>query len=182
MKGNHGEVYDLVGEWLQEKGVNERAPDDIQADKDHGRVERRELWVVPAGEMGVYLQEDYDWPAVQLMGQVRRYRRRLNQTEWESVKTTQWMAGGTHLPDLSPAQLQELLREHWSIENTVFYVRDVTMDEDRLHGRTIAAALSGLRNGAINIIRRAGFRYIPDARRLLPAQPDFGLSLLLQPP
>jgi len=148
-------------------------------DKGHGRIERRELWVVPGQELGAYLEEDYDWPALCPCGLVRRYRRQNHQEEWESVETTLWIAGG-HLPEPlpGPAQLQASLRHHWTIENGVFYVRDVSMDEDRLHGRRIGFALSALRNGAINIIRRLGFLYIPDARRFLSARPDRGLPLL----
>jgi transposase-like protein len=43
-------------------------------------------------------------------------------------------------------------------------------------------SLSVLRNGAINISRRAGFGFIPGARRFLPARPDLGLYYLFQPP
>ena len=172
----------MVAEWVELAGVEQRPPDHVQVDKGHGRIERRELWVVAADDMGRYLEEEFGWPAVKWMGQIRRYRRRLHQTEWESVTTTLWLAGGTHLPHLSPAQIQARLRTHWVIENGVFHVRDVTQDEDRLHGRAIAFPLSTLRNAAINLIRQAGFHYIPDARRLLPSRPDFGLSWLFDHP
>lgn len=181
MKGNHGELHALVVEWLEVNGVNDRAADDMQTNKGHGRIERREVWVAPAGELGAYLQEEFGWPEVRLLGQVRRSRRFLHQSEWQSVKTVLWIAGG-NLPTLSPAQIQFHLRSHWVIENGIFYVRDVTYDEDRLHGRAIGPALSALRNGAINLIRRTGFRYIADARRFIPARPDIGLSLLFQIP
>jgi hypothetical protein len=182
VKGNHGALHDLVAEWLHVAGVNERAPDHVQVDKGHGRVERREVWAVPAGELGAYLQADYDWPSVQWMGQIQRYRRFLRQTEWESVKTTLWIAGGKNLPPLSPEQIQQLLRRHWVIENGVFHVRDVTYSEDRLHGRRIGLPLSVLRNSAINLIRHAGFQYVIDARRYLPSLTDIGLSWLFHIP
>lgn len=163
-------------------GVDQREPDDVQVDKAHGRLERRELWVVQAGEMTPYLQKEYGWEQVQLMGQIRRFRRPLSQDQWESVITTLWVAGGKTLPALSPAQLQTHLRQHWTIENRVFYVRDVSLDEDRLHGRKIGFPLSVVRNVSINLIRRLSFRFIPDARRSLSAEPDFGLSWLFRPP
>jgi hypothetical protein len=50
-------------------------------------------------------------------------------------------------------------------------------DQDRLHGRAIGFSLSALRDAAINLIRRAGFHYIPDAKRFLPARSDLGLAL-----
>ena len=132
--------------------------------------------------MTVYLEEEFGWEKVQLMGQIRRYRRCNHQARWESVKTTLWIAGGENLPSLSPAQLQTHLRRHWTIENRVFRVRDVTMDEDRLHGRKIGFPLSAVRNLTINLIRRSGFSYIPDAHRFLSASPDFGLSWLFRLP
>jgi hypothetical protein len=122
----------LVAEWVALDGVDKRPPDHIQVDKEHGRLERRELWVVPAGEMTAYLEKEFGWEKVQLMGQIRRYRRCNHQARWESVKTTLWIAGSENLPSLSPAQLQAHLRRHGTIENRVFWVGDVTMDEDRL--------------------------------------------------
>ena len=148
--------------------------------KGHGRIERRELWVVPAEELGEYVAQEFDWPDLRLCGLIRRYRRRLHESDWQSVTTHLWIAGG-NLPELAPDQIQAHLRSHWAIENAVFYVRDVSFDEDRLHGRAIAFSLSALRNGAINLIRKAGFRYIPDARRLLPARPELAVSLLFDP-
>lgn len=132
--------------------------------------------------MTAYLQDEFGWEQVQLMGQIRRYRRRLHQNRWESVKTTLWIAGGENLPLLSPAQLHDHLRWHWTIENRVFYVRDVSLDEDRLHGRKIGFPLSVVRNVSLNLIRRLGFRFVPDAHRSLSADPDFGLSWLFRPP
>ena len=96
--------------------------------------------------------------------------------------TTLWIAGGTHCPELSPAQAAYHLRAHWTIENGVFYVRDATYAEDSLHGRKIGVALSDLRNAAINLIRRAGFRYIPDARRSVAAHPLRTLAWLFSKP
>ena len=171
----------MIAEWVQHDGVPTRPPDDVQVNKDHGRLERRELWVVEGDELSDYLEQEYGWPQMRLVGQIRRLRRRLHHATWESEQTSLWIAGG-HLPPLTPAQLQAHLRRHWTIENAVFYVRDVTLDEDRLHGRAIGPALSALRNSAINLSRRAGFRYVPDARRFIPARPDLGLSLLFDKP
>lgn len=112
MKGNHGHLYDLVAEWLEHAAVQQRPPDHVQTDKGHGRVERRELWLVPAGNLRTYLQADFAWPAVRYVGLIRRSRRHLRQAEWESVITTFWIAGGTQCPDLTPAQAQHHLRAH----------------------------------------------------------------------
>ncbi len=130
IKENHGELKEALRAWIEMQGGDRRAADHVQIDKGHGRLERREVWVVAAGELGAYLEQEYDWPAVQWCGLVRRYRRRLGQKEWESVTTTLWAAGG-HLPWGEAAQVQGGWRGHWAIENAVFYVRDVSLDEDR---------------------------------------------------
>jgi hypothetical protein len=168
-----------VSAWLAAYGGDQRQPDHVHVNKGHGRIERRELWVTPAQELGDYLEQEFDWPGLRWCGLIRRYRRRSHQTEWESAATDVWIAGG-NLPELTAAQVQFHLRRHWTIENAVFYGRDVSYDEDRLHGRAIGFSLSALRHAAINLIRRAGFRYIPDAKRFLPARSDLGLALLFE--
>jgi len=65
------------------------------------------------------------------------------------------------------------------VENGVFRVRDVSYKEDRLHARKIAHHLSQIRNGAMTLIRRAGFRYIPDGWRYFSARSEKGIELLL---
>jgi len=60
--------------------------------------------------------------------------------------------------------------------------RDVTMNEDRLHGRQIAAGLSSIRNVALNLLRRlVQASYFPDARRKVAVMLDYGLHLLSTP-
>ncbi|HQT95977.1 MAG TPA: ISAs1 family transposase [Thermoanaerobaculaceae bacterium] len=53
------------------------------------------------------------------------------------------------------ATLLHLIREHWTIENRVHYVRDVTFDEDRSRVRTGSGprVMATLRNLAIGLIR-----------------------------
>lgn len=157
-----------------------RPPDWVSVDKGHGRIERREIWVVASQELEAYLEEEYDWPAVRWSGRVRRYRRSLGQRDWESVKEETWVAGG-QIEHLSASQAATWLRGHWGTENRVFWVRDVSYGEDRSHACITGPVLSLIRNVAISLLRRLGFRYIPDGWRVLAARPDRGLAFLLYP-
>jgi hypothetical protein len=67
----------------------------------------------------------------------------------------------------TPARLLALSRGHWTIENRLHGVRDVTFDEDRSRVRTGAGAqmMASLRNLAISLLRLAGARYIAPALR-----------------
>jgi predicted transposase YbfD/YdcC len=61
------------------------------------------------------------------------------------------------------------IRDHWKIENSLHYVKDVTFNEDRLKIRTGNGPqnMSLLRTLVINILRKKGFSSIKQAIRLL---------------
>ena len=62
--------------------------------------------------------------------------------------------------EAGPECLLALSRGHWGIENKLHYVRDVTWREDqaRTNAGHAPQALAALRNTALTIIRRLGFK------------------------
>lgn len=140
-------------------------------------MECREVWLVESREMGPYLEQELDWPGVRLCGHLRRSRRPLGQRDWESQETYTWVSS---LPRerVTPRLINTLLRRYWAVENGLFRVRDVSFDEDRLHGRCIGPCLSSVRNVAISTIRRQAYRYIPEGWRDIASQEDRGVHLL----
>jgi hypothetical protein len=130
--------------------------------------------------MEAYLRDVHHWPGARLSGYVRRRRRRLWQKQWESDETHIWVSSLPYSSDAAE-DIADHLRAHWLIENSVFYVRDVSYREDQNHGRKIAPALSTLRNLAINIVRQQGYEYIRDGWRAIAALRDDGLRFLLVP-
>lgn len=151
--------------------------------KGHGRLEERELRLVACpGEMQVYLEEYFHWPGVQWCGRIRRRRRRLHDATWTQEHTEVWIAGAAFPWKLEAKDAARLLREHWHIENRVFYVRDVTLQEDRFHGRKIGLGLSSIRNLALTLARYFfPHSYLPDAHRRIAARLDDGLAFLFTP-
>ena len=133
-----------------------------------------------AGELGPYLTREYGWPDLQQVGWVRRRWRALADVTWRGDETRLWL---TNLPSgrAGPADLARGLRAHWTIENPVHWVRDVSWQEDRSHARVVGVPLATLRNTVLNVLRRRGFTLMPDGRRWIAAQPDGGLALLLRP-
>ena len=78
--------------------------------------------------------------------------------------------GVTSLPAPTPTEamaLLALIRGHWSIENRLHWVRDVTFDEDRSRVRkgNGPRVMATLRNLAISVLRLAGARFIAKALR-----------------
>ena len=80
----------------------------------------------------------------------------------------------------SAAQVLELVRHHWHIENKSHWVRDVTFDEDRSQVRvgSIPQVMAALRNTAIGLMRVAGETNIAAACRRFAAQPWSALALI----
>lgn len=66
-----------------------------------------------------------------------------------------------------PATVATWIQGHWSIENALHWVRDVTFDEDRHQLRTGSGPqiMAALRNTAISVLRLAGHTKIASALR-----------------
>jgi predicted transposase YbfD/YdcC len=143
--------------------------------KDHGRLETRSLASTTA--LNDYLR----WPDVAQVLRRTCRRRNLRSGRLESEVTY----GLTSLPrDLAgPAQLEQLWRGHWTIENRVHYVRDVTLGEDRCQLWTGAApqALAAIRNAVLSLLRFHGWSNIAAATRNYASQPQRALRLLGAP-
>jgi predicted transposase YbfD/YdcC len=142
------------------------------SEKGHGRLETRTL-ICGAAHI-----EDVDWPGVaQVM------RRECERIELKSGKVTREVSYG--LTSLAPcragaAVLEALWRGHWTIENRVHYVRDVSFGEDGGHAAagTTARVLASVRNALMYLFRRAGWHLVPSALAHYGASVRRALSLI----
>ena len=149
-------------------------------EKSRGRLEIRELWAVEAGDLGEYLATEWGWHNIVQTGWLRRWRKKRPQEQWRVEEVTVV----TSRPKAStPSRLfLALVRQHWCIENQVHWPRDVSFNEDRLHGRQIGVALAGLRNLAINLMRRhRPGAFLPDVWSELTAHLPIALRWMLAP-
>ena len=140
------------------------------ADKGHGRVEIRSIRV--SSELKGYS----DWPGLDQVFQIRR--RWQSKGEWhEEVRY-----GVSSLPATIgiPQRLLKLKRGHWTIENGLHYVKDVTMGEDRstVHADNGPKIMAALRNTALSLLRLAGVSTIAARLRYNCGHPQAALHLL----
>lgn len=121
-----------IGDWSENKG--------------HGRRETRTLQVT-AVATGI------GFPHARLAARIHRTRTKIG-TGKTSTETV-YAVTSLGWDDATPAQLAEVIRGHWAIENRVHYVRDMAYDEDRSQVRTGQAprTMATLRNVAIGLIR-----------------------------
>jgi predicted transposase YbfD/YdcC len=139
--------------------------------RGHGRVEQRTLQIVTA-------TRGIGFPNARQVIRITR-KRLVIATGQRSVEV---VYGICSLPfeQARPAAIAAWLRQHWGIENSVHWVRDVTFDEDRHHAGTgdSAQILATVRNTAINLHRLAGADNIAEACRATALTADRRLDLL----
>lgn len=139
-------------------------------EKAHGRVDIRSIRV--SSELKGYS----DWPGLEQVFEIRRC--------WQSkgVWKEAVRYGVTSLPATitTPPRLLQLKRGHWTIENGLHYVKDVTMGEDKstLHCENGPKIMAALRNTALSLLRHAGFPTIAARMRYHSTHPQAALEVL----
>jgi predicted transposase YbfD/YdcC len=121
---------------------------DRTRDRAHGRIELRALKAVTVNHFG--------FPHAAQVLQVTRKTRELGTRRWRTV-VVYAITSLTHA-QASPARLADLVRGHWTIENGLHYIRDVTFAEDasQLRTGTGPQVMACLRNLVIGALSRAG--------------------------
>lgn len=155
-----------------------------KTEKGHGRVEKRTLessWVMCEASDAMKLSKYLDWPGIKQV--MRRTCRRVKLSTGEiseevtyGLTSLGWEAAGAE-------ELERLWRGHWTIENQVHYVRDVTMGEDQNQMWTGNApqVLAAMRNGIISLLRVSGWKSIAEALRHYSAAVSNVLHLINSP-
>ena len=133
--------------------------------RGHGTVRERLLTVADA--------HDITFPGIKQIAGIHRRTRNLATNK---VLTREHAIVITSLTpeQADPARLAGLVRGHWSIENKLHYVRDVTFGEDAstVTSRNLPRIMATLRNLAIGMIRLAGHANIASALRTLARHPE----------
>jgi predicted transposase YbfD/YdcC len=121
---------------------------DRTRDRGHGRIEIRTLKAVSVRHFG--------FPHAAQVLQVTRKVCDLATRKWHTVVV--YAITSLSFQQARPARLADLIRRHWSIENGLHWVRDVTFGEDasQLRTRTAPQVMASLRNLAIGVLSRAG--------------------------
>lgn len=139
----------------------------------HGRHARRTIKVIDTPALP-------DWPEFTGAAQVAQLRRTVTRAGKKSVEVVYLITSAAH-HDAPPAVLAAWIRGHWSVENKLHWVRDVSFDEDRSRVRTGQSprVMASLRNAAIGILRLAGWTNIAAALRHHSYNPERAITCAL---
>ena len=127
--------------------------------RGHGRLERRTL-------ESIIIPDNYlCFPNVVQV---------LRRTYWCQQRRTGVVLEKSHFgitslsrKQVTLAQLEQLWRGHWTIENCSHYIRDVSLGEDACKVRcgSMPQALAAFRNAIVTLIRHEGWSFVPNATR-----------------
>ncbi len=152
LKGNHPTLHQEVKQWFEiAQAQNFKDIEhsyDIRVESGHHRREKRQITAVPLNQMGD-LYKQAQWSGLQTIVKVVRTRHLWNKTTQEVM---------FYLSSLPPdaQQLGKAIRQHWSIENQLHWILDVTFGEDACRIRTGNAPenIALLKRWSINLLNQ----------------------------
>lgn len=160
LKSNHPRLHGDVKTFFEEATASGFCAidhdRDHQVDGGHGRVEERRCWAV--GDLE-WLDRRDQWPGLQSIAMVeaRRSESRFDEEAGRRVwaETVQRRYYISSLP-ADAQRIVEAVRSHWSVENQVHWVLDVSFGEDRSRIRKGYAPenVGVLRRIALNLVRQ----------------------------
>jgi predicted transposase YbfD/YdcC len=151
LKGNQGSLREDVELFVSEQRGNGFKDTEISrhetVDADHGRIETRTVTVI---HDAAWLNHRHDWPGLKAVAIVASTRETSGKIETE----TRFYITSLTAP---ASQVGSAIRDHWSIENSLHWVMDMTFRDDECRVRTdhAPANLAVIRHMAQNLIRRA---------------------------
>lgn len=139
----------------------------------HGRRATRTIKVIAVPALP-------GWPEFPGATQVAQLRRTVTRAGKKSVEVVYLITSANH-HTAPPATLAAWVKGHWSIENRLHHVRDVTYGEDGSQVRTGRAphVMASLRNTVIGILRLAGWTNIAAALRHHARNPERAITCAL---
>ena len=159
VKENQGQLYENIQdlfEGAEALGFDGVPYDYAQTlDKGHGRVERRECWVITEPDCLDYLDPQGQWPELKAAVRVVGHRTTAAGDASQPRYYISSLAG-------SAEQLLAAIRGHWSIENSLHWTLDVSFREDQCRVRKD----HGPRAQNINTLRQIGHNLLKNERTL----------------
>lgn len=176
VKDNQPLTHEAIRDWFDYTPPYEFRNQTAQrVEKGHGRIMTRRI------EVTTQLNDYLNWPG--LAQAFKLTRRTVSTTTGELREETVYGITSLTPQQASPEDLLSCVQQHWTIENKLHWVKDVTLDEDRCQLRvgSLHQLMALFRNLALSLLRLDGHHNIASALRACAAQPPKALRLLTYP-
>jgi len=157
LKGNQPDLYDEVRTFLLDPALGGKLPTMETVDADHGRIEKRRY--VQCGDLE-WLTKTGAWEGMKSIGMVTATREK---GETVTEETRFYISS---LP-VGLGRFAEGVRGHWSVENSLHWVLDMTFreDESRIRMKRGPEIFAALRRMTMNLLKLAPTKGSIKARR-----------------
>lgn len=181
LKGNQKSTLETVSERFEiesKEGGRDTQENAETVELSHGRFECRKCTVIGGLE---WFHKSWKWAGLSSVVKVERTTHRVGKREALSKETHYYLSS----LKCGPEEHAELIRGHWSVENTCHYTLDVIFGEDscQVRDRSAAHNLCIMRELAAKVLRDHPAKKSMRAKRKLAAlDPEFRFSLLAMIP
>jgi len=155
-KGNQKKLHNQI-----KLNISKNYPTDIDitTEKNRGRIEKRIVSIYNNLE-----NINKDWIGLQTIIKVERFVTTKKKKSKEIAYFISSLSENT-----SAEKFNKIIRSHWSIENSLHYVKDTTFKEDssKIKIKNAPQNISIIRNIIINIFRNNNFSNLAQAIRLV---------------
>jgi predicted transposase YbfD/YdcC len=147
----HAKVKALLDEAIAEQMQGWTGSTSADTDAGHGRIETRRVWLTTEVK---HLGKDLLalWPSIKAIAAVERVREVMGREPTVTTERHYYILSDRHC---TAQRAGAIIRGHWSIENGLHHVLDVSFNEDQSRVRKGHAAenLSRLRRLTANLLR-----------------------------